>query len=38
MTEIILDPICLLGITSYHEKNLPLGLGASIGILYAIQR
>lgn len=38
MTNIILDPMCLLGISTYHEKNLPSGLGASIGSLYAIQR
>lgn len=38
MTNVILDPMCLLGISTYHEKNLPSGLGASIGSLYAIQR
>jgi hypothetical protein len=38
MANIILDPMCLLGISTYHEKNLPTGIGASIGILYAVQR
>lgn len=38
MTNIILDPMCLLGISTYHEKNLPSGLGASIGSIYALQR
>jgi len=38
MTNIILDPMCLLGISTYQEKNLPSGFGASIGILYALQK
>ncbi len=38
MSEIILDPMCLLGISTYHEKNITRNLGASIGILYALQK
>jgi hypothetical protein len=38
MTDIILDPMCLLGISTYHEKNVFKNNGASIGILYALQK
>jgi hypothetical protein len=38
MSNILLDPMCLVGISTYHEKKLPSGLGASLGILYALQK
>ena len=38
MSQIIIDPVCLIGISTYHEKKLPTNVGASYGILYALQK
>jgi hypothetical protein len=38
MSKVVVDPMCLLGISTYHEKNLPSNFGTSIGILYALQK
>lgn len=38
MKNIIIDPICLIGISTYHEKTLPNNIGASYGIIYALQK
>ena len=38
MSHIIIDPVCLFGISTYHEKKLPSNVGASYGILYAMQK
>ena len=38
MSQIILDPICLIGTSGYHEKKLPNNIGASYGSIYALQK
>jgi hypothetical protein len=37
MTEILVSPMSLVGMTIYHTKNLPHNIGASYGLLYAVQ-
>lgn len=38
MTAMMIDPMCLLGISTYHSKNISAYVGASYGILYALQK
>ena len=37
MEEIIVNPMSLVGMTTYHTKNIPMNVGLSYGILYALQ-
>jgi len=37
MTEVLISPMSLVGMTIYHTKNLPYNIGASYGLLYAVQ-
>lgn len=37
MNQIILDPVTILGMSTYYEKKIPRKLGATIGLLYAQQ-
>lgn len=33
-----MSPMSLVGMTTYHTKNLPNNAGASYGLLYALQQ
>jgi hypothetical protein len=37
MEEIVISPMSLVGMTTYHSKNIPNNYGVSYGILYALQ-
>lgn len=37
MEEIVITPMSLVGMTTYHTKNVPTHYGVSYGILYALQ-
>jgi hypothetical protein len=37
MEEVLINPMCLVGMTTYHTKNIPGNVGISIGSLYALQ-
>ena len=37
MEELVINPMSLVGMTTYHAKNLPSNVGLSYGILYALQ-
>lgn len=37
MEEIVINPMSLVGMTTYHAKNVPANYGLSYGLLYALQ-
>jgi hypothetical protein len=37
MEEILINPMSLVGMTTYHTKNVPGNIGVSFGLLYALQ-
>ena len=37
MEELVINPMSLVGMTTYHAKNVPKNLGCSYGLLYALQ-
>ncbi len=37
MEEIVINPMSLVGMTTYHSKNIPSSVGLSYGLLYALQ-
>ena len=37
MNQIILDPVTILGMSTYYQKKIPRKLGATVGLLYAQQ-
>lgn len=37
MEEIVINPMSLVGMTTYHTKNVPSNYGLSYGLLYALQ-
>jgi hypothetical protein len=37
MEEILINPMSLVGMTTYHTKNVPGNVGVSFGLLYALQ-
>lgn len=37
MEEILINPMSLVGMTTYHSKNVPNNVGNSYGLLYAQQ-
>lgn len=37
MEEILVNPMSLVGMTTYHTKNCPQNIGVSYGLLYALQ-
>lgn len=37
MEEILINPMSLVGMTTYHTKNVPGNVGVSYGLLYALQ-
>ena len=38
MEELVVNPMSLVGMTTYHAKNVPSQVGASYGLLYALQQ
>lgn len=37
MEELAINPMSLVGMTTYHARNVPSSVGLSFGILYALQ-
>lgn len=37
MENIVVNPMSLVGMTTYHTKNIPTNIGLSYGLLYALQ-
>ena len=37
MEELVVNPMSLVGMTTYHAKNVPSQMGVSYGLLYALQ-
>jgi len=37
MEEILVNPMSLVAMTTYHSKNCPQNIGISYGLLYALQ-
>lgn len=37
MNQIILDPVTILGMTTYYEKKITRKMGATVGLIYAKQ-
>lgn len=37
MEELVINPMSLVGMTTYHAKNVPSSAGVSYGLLYALQ-
>lgn len=38
MEEVLINPMSLVGMTTYHSKNVPSNIGLSYGLLYALQQ
>lgn len=38
MDEVLINPMSLVGMTTYHTKNVPTNYGLSYGLLYALQQ
>ena len=37
MEELVINPMSLVGMTTYHSRNVPSNVGVSYGLLYALQ-